>query len=202
VVAAIGVLDTDGLDGLTMRRLAQSLDTAAGSLYVYFAHRDELLASVYDEILGEVPLPDADGIGGWRAQLTDLLLETIRVLGRHGGISRVALGSIPTGPSSLALANAILGLLYRGGVDDQAAAWAIDQLTLYVDAAALEESTYQARGGVEASVVESLRATYAALPAERYPHVHRLRDRLTVGSGDDRARWFINTVLDGMTPRA
>ena len=117
------MLDADGLDGVTMRKLAQELDTAAGSLYVYFANRDELLASVYDEVLGELSLPDRPAAdwpdaeppaADWRAELTDLLLTAIIVVGGHGGIARVVLGAIPTGPHALALAEAILALLTRG----------------------------------------------------------------------------------------
>ncbi|MDQ2709155.1 MAG: hypothetical protein M3Z25_16640 [Actinomycetota bacterium] len=48
-------------------------------------------------------------------------------------------------------------------------------------------------------MVVAVRATYAALPAERYPHVHRLREELLIGDGDERARWFIQTLLSGMT---
>jgi AcrR family transcriptional regulator len=212
VAAAIRVLDADGLDGVTMRKLAQELDTAAGSLYVYFANRDELLASVYDEILGELSLPDRPAANppdtdrpdtdlpaaDWRAELTDLLLTAITVVGGHGGIARVALGAIPTGPHALALAEAILTLLTRGGVGGQAAAWAVDQLTLYVNAAALEESTYRQRGAQEQAVLASLRTTYAQLPREQYPNVHRLREELITGTGDQRATWFIETVLAGI----
>ena len=202
VTAAIRVLDADGLDGVTMRKLAQELDTAAGSLYVYFANRDELLASVYDEVLGELSLPDRPAAdppaADWRAELTDLLLTAITVVGGHGGIARVALGAIPTGPHALALAEAILALLTRGGVGGQAAAWAVDQLTLYVNAAALEESTYRQRGAQEQAVLASLRTTYAQLPREQYPNVHRLREELVTGTGDQRATWFIETVLAGI----
>jgi AcrR family transcriptional regulator len=189
----------DGMGG-------SELDTAAGSLYVYFANRDELLASVYDEVLGELSLPDRPAdppdtdrpAADWRAELTDLLLTAITVVGGHGGIARVALGAIPTGPHALALAEAILTLLTRGGVGGQAAAWAVDQLTLYVNAAALEESTYRQRGAQEQAVLASLRTTYAQLPREQYPNVHRLREELITGTGDQRATWFIETVLAGI----
>ncbi|HEY4007351.1 MAG TPA: TetR/AcrR family transcriptional regulator [Pseudonocardia sp.] len=199
VAAAVDVLDAEGIDGLTMRKLAQALDTAAGSLYVYFANRDDLLIAAYDQVLGELPLPDPDAERtDWRGQLTELLLRAVTVVGRHGGIARVALGTIPTGPNALAFGEAVLGLLARGGVGDQPAAWALDLLTLYVNAAALEHSTYLRRDGDEQSVVATLHATYAALPAERYPHIHRLRETLVTGDGDERARWFLDTMLDGM----
>lgn len=200
VTAAIRILDADGLDGVTMRKLAQALDTAPGSLYVYFANRDELLAVVYDQVLGELTLPDlASPTADWRTELTDLLMDAIAVLGRHGGIAKVALGAILLGPNALAMAEVIVGLLLRGGVNEQAAAWAVDQLTLYIDAAALEESTYRQRGSDVAETVAAVRATYASLPIERYPHVHRLREALVTGDGDERARWFIRTLLAGMT---
>ncbi|WP_028937923.1 TetR/AcrR family transcriptional regulator [Pseudonocardia spinosispora] len=200
VEAAIGILDTDGLDRLTMRKLATALDTAAGSLYVYFANRDELLADVYDHVLGELRLPDLDApTAEWDTELIDLLLHAITVIGEHGGIADAALGAIPTGPNSLAFTEVLLGLLARGGVDDQAAAWAVDQLSLYVNAAALEHSAHLRRGDQEESVIAGLRATFAELPAQRYPHTHRLRDALVTGDGDERARWLLTTLLKGLT---
>lgn len=199
VAAALEVLEKDGLEGLTMRRLAQDLDTAPGSLYVYFANREQLLASIYDAVLGELALPDTRGPSDrWREDLTELLLATVAVLGRRGGIARVALGAIPTGPHALALAETILALLTHGQVGGQAAAWAVDQLMLWVNAAALEESTYRQQGQREHLVVDNLRITYAELRADQYPNVHRMQQELVTGSGEQRARWFIDTMISGM----
>lgn len=51
------ILDRDGLDALTMRRVAKELDTGPASLYVYVANRDDLMAAMLDAALAQVPLP-------------------------------------------------------------------------------------------------------------------------------------------------
>ena len=62
--AALGLLRTEGLERLTMRRLAAALDTGAGSLYVYFRNVEHLYAALLDELLGEVDLSPGDRAEG------------------------------------------------------------------------------------------------------------------------------------------
>jgi AcrR family transcriptional regulator len=62
VAAAIRVMAAEGLDKVTMRRLAKELDTGAASLYVYVAGTAELHAAILDELLGEVEVPAPDDV--------------------------------------------------------------------------------------------------------------------------------------------
>ena len=64
VEAAIALLDSEGLDAFTMRRLADELDTAAGSLYRHFESRDAVLVAVHDEVIGQTLDFDPPG-GSW-----------------------------------------------------------------------------------------------------------------------------------------
>jgi DNA-binding transcriptional regulator YhcF (GntR family)/AcrR family transcriptional regulator len=65
---AIAIADVEGLDALTMRRLASELDVGPMSLYRHVANKDELVAQMADETFGEPELPDP-GPEGWRAKL-------------------------------------------------------------------------------------------------------------------------------------
>ena len=55
VAAAIAILDTDGINGLSMRRLAADLNATAPSLYWHVTNKDELLDIAFDEVMGELP---------------------------------------------------------------------------------------------------------------------------------------------------
>ena len=101
VDAALRVLDEDGVEAVTMRRVAQLLDTGAASLYVYVRNRDELLGLLLDRVAGEIPLPAPDSAQGWRADLTELIQNAVKVLSRHRGIASVAFANVPTGPNAL-----------------------------------------------------------------------------------------------------
>ena len=63
VAAAVAVMQAEGLDRVTMRRLAQELDTGAASLYVYVRNTAELHAAMLEELLGQVDLHPGHGGG-------------------------------------------------------------------------------------------------------------------------------------------
>src|SRR6266571_6551958 len=71
VAAAVGVMQAEGLDRVTMRRLAQELDTGPASLYVYVRNTAELHAAVLDELLGTIGPAPAEG--SWRERLERVL---------------------------------------------------------------------------------------------------------------------------------
>lgn len=71
VGGAIRILDTDGLDGFTMRRVAEALGTGPASLYWHVGSKDGLLDLVFDEVIGEQHVPDADP-GHWQEQFKDV----------------------------------------------------------------------------------------------------------------------------------
>jgi AcrR family transcriptional regulator len=79
VAAAIQTLDEAGVAGLTMRRVADVLGTGAASLYAHVSGRDELLELAFDELVGQVPLPEPDP-DRWREQLRRMLLDLYRTL--------------------------------------------------------------------------------------------------------------------------
>jgi DNA-binding transcriptional regulator YhcF (GntR family) len=68
VRTAIAIADTEGLDALSMRRLASALGVGPMSLYRHVASKDDLIALMTDEVFGERELPDP-GPDGWRAKL-------------------------------------------------------------------------------------------------------------------------------------
>jgi AcrR family transcriptional regulator len=206
VDAALRLLDADGLDAVSMRRVAQALDTGPASLYVYVANREELLALLYNRAIGEVDLSDGDGDNSdngtdWRERLTTLVIDTIEVLGRHRGIATVGLANVPTDPNVLAHNEKMLELLRRSGITEQTRAWAVDLIGLFVSASATEQSLLHERGAAwqaEDGVKDQLRTTFASLPEDRYPNLVALSGPLLVGSGPDRARWSIQVLLNGI----
>ncbi|MEU5249812.1 TetR/AcrR family transcriptional regulator C-terminal domain-containing protein, partial [Streptomyces asoensis] len=127
VRTGLAVLDRDGLDALTMRRVAKELDTGPASLYVYVANRDDLMAAMLDEALARVPLVTE---GTWRERLRALVAASVEAMSRHEGLAAVALGAIPTGANALLVLDRMLALLKEGGLDDVTAAWAVDLLQL------------------------------------------------------------------------
>lgn len=92
IETALELVDSDGLDALTMRRLADELSTGSASLYRHVASRDELVVLVIDHVIGEVALPPEDLAG--RTRVEWLAHELRRVLLTHPEL----LGSLTISP--------------------------------------------------------------------------------------------------------
>jgi len=199
VRTGLAVLDRDGMDALTMRKVAQELDTGAASLYVYVKNREDLLAAMLDEafadVIGKVTGDD------WRERLTSLVEISVDAMASHRGLALVALGGVPTGLNALLILDSTLALLKEGGLDDATASWAVDLLHLHITATAAEQSAHDemaADGQTEAGHLQQANDHFAALPPDRYPMIVSLREQLLSGSGDQRARWSLNVLLNGI----
>ena len=192
--AALTVVRQEGLRALSMRRLAAELDTGAASLYVYFANRDELVAATFDQVVGTVETEPADP-ERWREQTVDLLVRSREVMERHPGIALVAVAAIPTGDNAMRGADALMGYLRAGGFSDSAVAWAADVLFLYVTAAALE-NTVRADDGH--NVRDEMSERFTNLSAEEYPTLAALGPALVSGEGEDRFRFGLELMLNGL----
>ncbi|MGA4843822.1 TetR/AcrR family transcriptional regulator [Streptomyces sp. G45] len=193
VRTGLEILDRHGLDALTMRRVAKELDTGPASLYVYVANRDDLMAAMLDEALARVPLPTE---GTWQERLKALITAAVAAMSRHEGLAAVALGAIPTGDNALLVIDHMLALLKEGGLDDTAAAWAVDLLYLHIAAAAAEQSTYDTKESTEADTLAEADRRYAALPADRYPMVTSLREVLLAPGNRDT--WGLDVLVNGI----
>ncbi|MCD2196083.1 TetR/AcrR family transcriptional regulator [Actinomycetospora endophytica] len=202
VAAAVELVRELGTERVTMRRLAQELDTGPASLYVYVRDTAELHAAVLDVFLAEVDLTPVDADGDWRDRLWGVLESYTAVLFPRPGLARAAMVTHPSGPNYLALVDGVLALLAAGGIPADRAAWAVDVLLLVATATAAEHGTRAAAPSAEAEDDELVAALTDADPAA-HPHIAALGPELFSGTGPDRSRWFVDVLLAGatVTPR-
>jgi AcrR family transcriptional regulator len=198
VAAAVGVLRAEGLEKVTMRRLAQELDTGPASLYVYVANTAELHAAVLDELLGEVDLDAAASGGDWRDRLVEVLTSYTEVLFAHPALARMALAVRPHGEHYLRLVERLLALLADGGVPPDQAGWGVDVLLLVATANAAEHGTRQQSGDPQGEWDALVHAVQKA-PAATYPFVHALAAGLQGGTPRERLAWCFRVVISGIT---
>ena len=112
VEAALAILAQEGLDRVTMRRLAQDLDTGPASLYVYVRNTAELHAAMLEELLGSLDM--GRGRAPWRERLVELLVSYTGVLYGNPVLARTALFTWPNGPNYQNLVEVLLALLAEG----------------------------------------------------------------------------------------
>src|SRR5947207_1084552 len=116
VHAALALLDEVGLDGLTMRHLAERLGIKAASLYRHVRDKEELLVLLADEISGETPTVGEGPPGQeWQERLVDLARRYRHVLLAHRDAARLLANTRPAGPRRLRHIEAILGVLLAAG---------------------------------------------------------------------------------------
>src|ERR1700758_1342265 len=85
LAAALELVDEQGADALSMRSLAQRLESGTATLYRHFASRSELVAMMVDRLLGEIDL-DAERLAAlpWQQACTAFAQHMFDALGRHG----------------------------------------------------------------------------------------------------------------------
>jgi AcrR family transcriptional regulator len=202
VGAALRILDADGLDGVSMRRVAQELDTGAASLYAHVTNKDDLLEAVFDRIAAEVPIPEI-GPGNWRDQLIEYYVSLRNVLVSHRDIARFSLARIPTGPAALAVTERCIGIMNLSKLPTKVIAWACDALFLYVTANAYEESIYESRfpnatPEQMAEYFKNLLGFFADLPTDRFPNLRGMSGPMLEGDGEQRFRFGLEVFLRGL----
>ncbi len=197
LAAAINLLRTEGLERLTMRRLAAALETGAGSLYVYFRNAEQLSASLLDELLGDVDLSAGASEGPWQDRLASVLASYTAVLFAYPSVARLSIFTRPSGPNSLRLLETLLDLLDEGGTDPGAAAWGCDLLMQYATSTAAEHGTRDEQPGTKENESDMARAL-ADVSAEALPRLHELRGALVAGEPGERFRWGIDVLVAGL----
>jgi AcrR family transcriptional regulator len=113
--AALEIADTEGIEAVSMRRVAGSLGAAAMALYNYVRTKDDLLALMHDAIMGEVLVPDEDLPQDWRAAVTVIARRVRDVLVRHPWA--VAMQEVQPGPNAMRRFEQFLGAVSDSGLD-------------------------------------------------------------------------------------
>ncbi|QMU79490.1 TetR/AcrR family transcriptional regulator [Streptacidiphilus sp. PB12-B1b] len=201
VTAAMEILRGEQLERVTMRRLAQVLDTGPASLYVYVRNTAELHAYLLDDLLAGLDLAPVTAAGDWRDRLVTVLLSYTTVLMEHPGLAQSALVTRPSGPGYLRLLDGVLALL-DGQVPADRAAWAVDLLLHFATSTAAEQGARSRAADAEAEE-DDLGEAITGATAETYPNIAALGLDLLSGTGEDRLLWGFTVLISGIlvTPR-
>jgi TetR/AcrR family tetracycline transcriptional repressor len=192
VEAAIHIIDAEGYDAVSMRRLAQEFGTGAASLYAYVANKDELMDLVVDHVMGEAelratePSPDVEL---WLEQVKDAIRGTYEMLTSHRDLARAFLGRIPFGPNGLRQVEGLLNLMRAHGLPDYIAAFAGDLFGQYAVGSAIEDYMWRERhpDSTPESVAQAMGEIgdyLASLPKVQFPNLTEMA-RLLVGEPAD-----------------
>jgi TetR/AcrR family transcriptional regulator, tetracycline repressor protein len=200
VAIALALLDEVGLDGLTMRRLADELGVTAGSLYRHVRNKDELLVLLADEISGQVPRLAGDV--AWQQALIEHAFGYRRVLLAHRDAARLLASTPPAGPQRLRQIEDVLRVLLAAGFSDRDAAWAAYHFNNLVTEFVADEvrvATAAATAGRSRSdLLAQARARLRALPAGVFPSLTQLADYVATDVTEPVLEFGLRLLLRGM----
>lgn len=199
VEAALSVVDAEGLDALSMRRIGQELGTGAASLYAHVGSKEELIEQVLDRVYGEIELEKPDA-SVWEEQIKRVLRRARAVLTSHGDIAKAAVvANVPVTPNGMDIADCMLGILRAGGLDERTAAYGVDLLGVYVTATAFEASTRVGHSQEDAAAYgDQVREYFSTIPADRYPMITSMAEALTRNVGDERFEFGLEILVAGL----
>ncbi len=209
VLAAIDLIDAEGVTAVTMRRLGAALDVEAMSLYRYVNGREDLLEAVVDALVDTIEIPTVghlQPVDGWQGFLQVLAHDVRRLAAEHPAAFPLIATRHPAAPwlrpplRSLRVVEGFLeGLMARGFTDAQAVE-AYRAFTSFLLGHLLLEAAM--RGAEMSPVEEPLDEGDADLPnrdeelsLRDFPSVERLRDALTEDHADDEFEKALEHLL-------
>jgi len=210
VAEALRLLDSEGIEALSMRKLAAGLGAGATSLYWHVANRDELIELVIDEIYGEVDVPDAVEAHDWQAATRRFAHSMRSAILRHRWVVSVLdhLVAAYVGPNLTEATERMLAVFEAAGFELAEAERALNTVAAYVTGVAMGEAAWHnwlARHGqtptgwIEAGMRVAKEAT------EDYERLRTViagyegKDPLKVM--DDDFDYGLDRVLDGLQAR-
>ena len=194
--AAVALTDTNGLEGFSMRQLAQELGVVPMALYKHVANKDELLDGMVDIVFSEIESPTIDH--DWRSAMRRRAISVRAALNRHPW----AIGLMETrnpGPANLRNHNAVMGCLREAGFSFEAAIHAYSVQDAYIYGFALQERTLGFRTPGDAGAAAQRRAQ-AIGALEDYPYLAEIATKLP-DTGYDNAiefAWGLDLILDSL----
>jgi AcrR family transcriptional regulator len=189
---ALQIADADGVEALTMRRLADDLGFEAMSLYRHVANKDDVLDGVLDLVLAEIESPATEG--EWDAAIRRSAISVNDALAQHRWATELLTSPMRLGPTRLAYMNALLGRLREAGFSADTTYTAYHVLDAHIFGFALWLGTH---GVAPPDVVERARE----LSLDEYPYLleHRYQ-HLTEGPHREVSAFELglDLILDGL----
>ncbi|MBB5119487.1 TetR family transcriptional regulator [Streptomyces eurocidicus] len=210
VAEAVRLLDAEGVEALSMRKLGTRLDAGATSLYRHVGNKDELIELVVDEVYGELEVPEAGDPADWRAAVAGSAHGLRAMALRHPWVTSVLgqAGLSYLGPNLMRMSDRLLALFKAAGFPSDEADQAMKAVIAYVIGAATSEAAYLsmlARSGRgEREFLESLHPS----TEEAVQDHPELREGLAAQRGRDPQRvrdenfaYGLERILDGLGTR-
>ncbi|KQV85060.1 TetR family transcriptional regulator [Massilia sp. Root351] len=198
IAKALELLDETGLEGLTMRRLADALEIKAASLYWHFASKQVLLDGMADALMYDVArsAPDADS---WQQRLMAVAGEVRRALLARRDGARVFAGTYVVSENVMRVGEALMTPLHDGGANPRTASWGAFGIMYFILGFVIEESGI-APEHLDAKELMRRGGDFASKHA-MFPHLTDAREHIFDPDFDSRFVFGMETMIAGLAAR-
>ena len=167
--AGIQLADKDGIEALSMRKLAQQLSVKAMSLYNHVANKDDLIDGMVDIVVSKMEIPAL--VADWKTAMRQRALSAYRVLLDHPWATMVIVSRVNVGPAMLCYINATLGCLVEAGFSFEMADHIWNAIDSHIYGFTLQKLNFPFE---EAEYADAANQYVAMLPVEKYPYLNQL----------------------------
>lgn len=198
IQAVLSLLQEDGLDSITMRKIAESLGVKAASLYYHVKDKEQLLHLLAEQISSDVPFPD--GSLHWREQLREWALQFRLVLHRYRDAVSIMSATLAQSPHRLDHIEYLFRLLAEAGFGDAQVPWFASMIKNFIYSFVEEEIRLLARSRSQERTEEagvSYSDHIQAMSKERYPQFIRLANYTTAVNWDEEFLFGLKVLMDG-----
>jgi AcrR family transcriptional regulator len=205
LTAAVVIIDADGVEALTMRRLGQALGRDPMAIYRHAADKDALLDGVVEHVAAELITPrepDSNGDGNWQAVLHRTAHTFRRVALAHPHVVPLLLTRPLSGPlalrplGTLQLLEELIELFSTAGFDQHGALHAARLFTGFLYGHVLHELQEQVQNPDE--IDDLLRLGLQRLPLTQFPRLRSLATALATYDGAAELDEGLAIVLAGL----
>jgi AcrR family transcriptional regulator len=194
--SAVALADETGIEGLSMRKLAQDLDVVPMAIYKHVANKEELLDGMVDIVFGEIEFPS--GGADWRTAMRARAISTREALSRHRWATGLMESRTAPGPANLRYHNAVMACLRQAGLSFRLTVHAYNALDSYTYGFALQEKSLPFETPEESAEVAEMMLSPAL--ADEYPYLAEVVVELGKSgfNSTEEFEFALDVILDGI----
>ena len=196
VDAAAALIDAEGFEALTMRRIAEECGVGVMTLYGYVRTKEEILGALSDRLLREVELPTRKN-QPWTEQVAGVFRSVHRLFSAHPELAQIATTQPIDGLAAYRGAEVVLGTLRRAGFDDEEAVSAFDALICYTAGFTQRQIAFETPTIPSADRLQRLHH----LPPDDFPNLVALAPLFVSPRLDQRFEQGLALLIDGLAQR-
>jgi len=202
LTTAVAFADRHGLEGLSMRKLADELGAGAMSLYHYVPNKERLLDEMVDIVFGEIEPPSLEL--DWKTAMRRRAVSTRAALNRHRWAVGLMEGRMNPGPASIRIREAILACLREAGFSIEMTIQAYSVQDAYIYGFALQERSLPFESAEESTAVAEATTQNVADLAKEFPYLAEVVAGHVATVGYDFTAAFeygLDLILDALEER-